>query len=250
MEWAACSRKLYQFQHGGCGKDYVMHIEPGVVTGAKIISSYVTAAASFGIAARMAWNTISRDGGFAAFCWRAVITTALVFSFFEVLPHYPVGVSEVHLILGSTLFLVFGAGPAATGLACGLLVQGLFFAPFDLPQYGMNVTTLLAPLYVMDCVARRIIPQKCAYKDVQYRQALALSTTYQAGIVVWVGFWAFYGEGLSAATLGNIATFGLAYMSVIIIEPLIDLAILGIAKNWSALSGSSLVQQRLYHKAT
>ena len=34
-------------------------------------------------------------------------------------------------------------------LALGLLVQGLFFAPFDLPQYGMNVTTLLVPLFAL-----------------------------------------------------------------------------------------------------
>ena len=52
-----------------------------------------------------------------------------MFSFFEVFPHEPVGVSEVHLILGSTLLLMFGAGAAAIGLAFGLLVQGLFFAP-------------------------------------------------------------------------------------------------------------------------
>ena len=59
-----------------------------------------------------------------------------MFVVFEILPHWPVGVSEVHLILGSTLFLVVGAAPAAIGLAAGLLFQGLFFAPFDLPQFG------------------------------------------------------------------------------------------------------------------
>lgn len=226
-----------------------MHIEPGVVTGAKIVLSYATAAASFGITAKMAWSAISKDGGFTAFCGRAAIATALVFSFFEVLPHHPVGVSEVHLILGSTLLLIFGAGPAAFGLAFGLLIQGLFFAPFDLPQYGMNITTLVIPLYFMDCVARRIIAQKTAYKDVRYWQALTLSTTYQAGIVAWVGFWAFYGEGLTAATLGNVASFGLAYMTVIIIEPLIDLAVLATAKSWASLSKSNLVRHRLYHEA-
>src|SRR3546814_9763467 len=85
-----------------------MHIEPGVVDGAKIILSYATAAGAFGLAARMARQTIRQDGGTAALALRSVATTALVFSFFEVLPHYPVGVSEVHLILGSTLFLIFG----------------------------------------------------------------------------------------------------------------------------------------------
>ena len=136
-----------------------MHIEPGVVDGAKIVLSYATAAASFGLAAKMALDSIRRDGGPGAFVVRSVIATALVFSFFELLPHYPVGVSEVHLILGSTLFLILGAGPAAIGLALGLLIQGVFFAPFDLPQYGMNVTTLLVPLYGVNLLAKRIIPE-------------------------------------------------------------------------------------------
>jgi hypothetical protein len=56
-------------------------------------------------------------------------TTLLVFSFFEVLPHHAVGVSEVHFILGSTLYLIFGAGPAAIGLALGLLIQGVLSSP-------------------------------------------------------------------------------------------------------------------------
>ena len=52
------------------------------------------------------------------------LATGAVLTFFQLLPHPPVGVSEVHLILGSTLFLVLGAGPAALGLALGLLLQG------------------------------------------------------------------------------------------------------------------------------
>lgn len=226
-----------------------MHIEPGVVTGAKIVLSYATAVGSFGLAAKMAWQSLKQDPNVTSFCVRTVVSTALVFGFFEILPHHAVGVSEVHLILGSTLFLVFGAGPAAIGLAIGLLIQGVFFAPFDLPQYGMNVTTLLVPLYAMSLIAKKIIPQKTAYKDVKYAQALALSTSYQAGIVVWVGFWAFYGEGFSMATLANVSSFGLAYMSVIIVEPLVDLAVLALAKTFSRLSNSGLVQQRLYHAA-
>jgi ABC-type Co2+ transport system permease subunit len=135
-----------------------MHIEPGVVDGAKIALSYATAAAAGGLLVKMSWDTIRKDGGVASLAMRSVVTTLLVFSFFEILPHHPVGVSEVHFILGSTLYLIFGAGPAAIGLALGLLIQGLFFAPFDLPQYGMNVTTLLVPLYAMSLIAKRIIP--------------------------------------------------------------------------------------------
>ncbi|MGA7266454.1 MAG: energy-coupling factor ABC transporter permease [Aestuariivirga sp.] len=226
-----------------------MHIEPGVVDGAKIVLSYATAAASFGLAAKMAMDTIRKDGGMAALLTRSVITTALVFSFFELLPHYPVGVSEVHLILGSTLFLIFGAGPAAIGLALGLLLQGVFLAPFDLPQYGMNVTTLLVPLYAISLLARRIIPANTPYVDLTYRQALALSTSYQGGIVAWVAFWALYGHGVTAENIGNILAFGGAYMLVILLEPLLDLAVLAGAKTIRQLKNSVLVQQRVYQAA-
>lgn len=226
-----------------------MHIEPGVVDGAKIVLSYATAAASFGLAAKMAMDTIRKDGGMAALLTRSVITTVLVFSFFELLPHYPVGVSEVHLILGSTLFLIFGAGPAAIGLALGLLLQGVFLAPFDLPQYGMNVTTLLVPLYAISLLAKRIIPENTPYVELSYRQALGLSTSYQGGIVAWVAFWALYGHGFTAENIGNIFAFGGAYMLVILLEPLLDLAVLAGAKKIRQMKNTVLVQQRVYQAA-
>ena len=226
-----------------------MHIEPGVVDGAKIVLSYATAAASFGLLAKMAVDTIRKDGGIGALVVRSVATTALVFCFFELLPHHPVGVSEVHFILGSTLFLVFGAGPAAIGLALGLLIQGVFFAPFDLPQYGMNVTILLVPLYGVMLLARRIIPEKTPYVDLKYRQALALSTAYQGGIVAWVAFWAIYGHGFTSENLANVLAFGGAYMLVILLEPLIDLAVLAAAKALRQLQNTIMIQNRVYRGA-
>lgn len=225
-----------------------MHIEPGLVDGAKIVLSYATAAASLSIAAKLAADTV-RESGFGTLALRSVIAMALVFTFFEILPHAPVGVSEVHLILGSMLFLVFGTGPAAIGLALGLLIQGLFFAPFDLPQYGMNVTTLLVPLYGVSLLAKRIIPANTPYVELRYGQALALSSAYQGGIVAWVAFWAIYGQGMTVANVASIATFGAAYMSVILLEPLADLGVLATAKLFRQFRGMRLVQQRVYHAA-
>lgn len=225
-----------------------MHIEPGVVDGAKIVLSYGTAAVSLGLAAKMAVDTLRRDG-VVPLALRSVITTALVFAFFELAPHHAVGVSEVHLILGSTLFLIFGAGPAAIGLALGLLTQGLFFAPDDLAQYGMNVTTLIVPLFVMAGIARRIIPEQTAYKDVSYAQALSLSLAYQGGIVAWVAFWALYGGGLGAENLAATASFGAAYMLVVLVEPLVDLAALAIAKTLARYQKSPFWHSRLFQPA-
>jgi ABC-type Co2+ transport system permease subunit len=225
-----------------------MHIEPGLVDGGKIWLSYGTAAGAGGYALKLACTAL-REHGPLSLVARTAAATALVFCFFEVLPHHPVGVSEVHLILGSTLFLIFGAAPAAVGLALGLLVQGLFFAPFDLPQYGMNVTTLLVPLMALAALARRIIAPNTPYVDLRYRQVLALSAAYQAGIVAWVTFWALYGQGFTSENASAIASFGGAYLLVIVVEPMVDLVVLAAAKALNRLKGSGLFERRLYEPA-
>ena len=225
-----------------------MHIEPGIVSGAKLALSYATGVAAAGCTLKLATETV-REQGVASFAIRAVAATDLVFCFFELLPHFRVGVSEVHFILGSTLFLVLGAAPAAFGLALGLLLQGLFFVPTDLPQYGMNVTTLLVPLLAVRLLAGRIIPPKTAYVDLQYRQALALSTAYQSGIVAWVAFWAVYGAGFGAENLAAIVSFAGCYTLVIAIEPLADLAVLSLAKSQRGLTADGFVAYRLHNAA-
>ncbi len=225
-----------------------MHIEPGLVSPDKIWLSYATGAAAAGYGLKLAADAV-RERGLVSLVTRSALATALVFSFFEILPHVPVGVSEVHLILGSTLFLILGVAPAAIGLALGLLVQGLFFAPFDLPQYGMNVTTLLVPLFGLSLLATKVIATGTPYVELKYRQALALSTTYQAGIVAWVAFWAFYGQGFTAENTAAITTFGGAYLLVILVEPLVDLAVLAAAKTLNGLKGSFLVERRLFEHA-
>jgi len=222
-----------------------MHIEPGMVEASKIGLSYVTAGGAFALIGKMAFDHI-KENGMLSLIIKAVLSTIAVFVFFEVFPHHPIGVSEVHLIMGSTIFLLFGLAPAAIGLALGLLVQGVFFAQFDLPQYGMNVTTLIVPLLAMSALAKKIIAPNTAYKDLSYVQALKLSTTYQAGIVVWVAFWAVYGQGFGAEALASVGLFGAAYMSVILIEPVLDLAILALAKSFGSLANTPFVEKRLY----
>ncbi len=206
-----------------------MHIEPGVVSGAKMLLGYGTATAVIGTSAKLAWDNI-KENGIISFLVKTIISTMIVFSCFEILPHYPIGISEVHLILGTTIFLIFGVAPAAFGLALGLLIQGVFFAPFDLPQYGINVTTLLASILFLNIVAKKVIPKDTPYKDITYSQLLKLSIAWEGSIVAWVAFWAFFGQGFGAENLHNVFTFGASYMGVVIIEPLIDLAVLAAVK--------------------
>lgn len=225
-----------------------MHIEPGIVDGTKIVLSYATATAAAGYAVRLAADT-AKEQGVTSLAVRTLATTALVLFFFEILPHFSVGVSEVHFVFGSTLFLIFGAAPAALGLAVGLLLQGVFLVPTDLPQYGMNVTTLLVPLFAINALAARIVARDTAYVDLRYGQALSLSTAYQAGIVAWVAFWAIYGRGLGADNLSSIATFAGAYAMVIVIEPLVDLGVLALAKSLRGVLDGALVTPRLHNAA-
>jgi ABC-type Co2+ transport system permease subunit len=225
-----------------------MHIEPGLVDATKIGLSYATAAGAGATGVYYAREAL-RERGILSLVARAAIATVGTFIFFEVMPHFSVGVSEVHFILGSTLFLILGAGPAAIGLAMGLLLQGLFFAPTDLPQFGMNVTTLLVPLFALYALAQRMIAPGTAYVDLEYRQVLALSAVYQGGVVAWVAFWAIYGMGFGATTLAAVGTFGLAYMSVILLEPVVDLAVLAAAKAMRNRTPAGLVTARLYNAA-
>jgi len=206
-----------------------MHIEAGVVDGAKMLLSYGTAAAVFGATAKVAFDNM-KENGIISLLLKSIIATIVVFFCFEVLPHYPIGVSEVHLILGTTIFLVFGLAPAAIGLALGLAIQGLFFAQFDLPQYGINVTTLLASMMILDMAMKKIVPAKTAYKDITYSQMLKMSIVWEGAVVSWVAFWAFYGQGFSLTNVENVVTFGGAYMAVVLVEPLVDIAVLTAVK--------------------
>lgn len=220
-----------------------MHIEPGLFDGAKIVLSYATAAAAGATGLWYVKETV-QERGVLSLALRSITAAVLTFVFFEVLPHFPVGVSEVHFILGSTLFLVLGAGPSAVGLALGFLLQGVFFAPDDLPQYGMNLTTLLVPLFALTMLARRLIALGTAYVDLKYSQVLALSACYQGGVVAWVAFWAIYGMGSEA--LAPTLTFAIAYMAVVILEPVADLAVLAAAKSLRGKTPNVLVTLRLY----
>lgn len=208
-----------------------MHIEAGVVLGTKMILSYATAVGVVGMTAKLALENIKENGALAL-SLKSLLATIAVFIFFQVFPHFPVGISEVHLILGTTIFLVFGVAPALIGLALGLLLQGLFFAPFDLPQYGINITTLMASMLILNVAVSRIIPKGVAYKDITYTQMLKMSVVWQGAIISWVAFWAFYGQGFGAENLTAVSSFAGAYILVVLIEPLIDLAILSAVKSY------------------
>ena len=222
-----------------------MHIEPGIVNGAKIGLSYLTSAAAVGITFKFIAQSFFRGFSSLGVAFKCILTTLFVFSFFEVLPHYPLGVSEVHLIFGSTLFLLFGVGATAFGLVAGLFLQGIIFSPSDLPQLYINISTLLFPLFAVHFVAKKIIRKNLAYKDLSYKQVLSLTATYQGGTIAWVAFWCFYGQGIGIETINNVVIFGIGYSSVIAIECLLDLGVLAMAKRYHNRIATNFLNSRL-----
>ncbi|WP_299207423.1 energy-coupling factor ABC transporter permease [uncultured Tateyamaria sp.] len=225
-----------------------MHIEPGVVDGAKMALAYGTAAAAAGYSFKLAAEDLKQHS-VPSFILRAVMATVGTFVFFEVLPHFAVGVSEVHFILGTTLFLLLGPAAAAFGLVFGLLMQGTFFAPSDMPMFFVNMTTLLFPLFAVHALAKRVVPQATAYVDLDYTQVLKMSAVYQGGVVAWVAFWAIYGQGVGAENIQSVLAFGGAYLLVILIEPIADLAVLAGAKALRGTQGSGIFTNRLHDAA-
>ena len=222
-----------------------MHIEPGVVNGAKIGLSYLTGAAAIAIGLKLLIQRMSNNRSVSVTAIRCLITTIFVFSFFEILPQYPLGVSEVHFIFGATLFLFFGAGATAFGLVAGLSLQGLLLAPSDLPQLYINISTLLFPLFAVSYIAKKIIPANIAYTDLRYKQVISLTGVYQGGIILWVAFWCFYGQGFNQETFYNVGVFSLAYSTVIGIECLLDVGLLAILKSYKKRTLPSIFNKRL-----
>ena len=225
-----------------------MHIEPGVVDGAKMVLAYGTAAAAGGYSLKLAADDLKSHSAIS-FGVRSVLAVVAVFLFFEVFPHFAVGISEVHFILGTTILLLLGAGPAAVGLTGGLLIQGMFFAPTDMPMFFVNVSTLLFPLFVIDALAKRIIPEQKAFVGCNYSEVLKLSFAYQGGVVAWVAFWAFYGQGFGAENMSAVASFGAVYLLVVLVEPIADLAVLAGAKLIRDTKQRGLFTQRLFSPA-
>ena len=223
-----------------------MHIEPGVVDGAKMILAVGTAATSAGLGMKLVGEDLKTRNP-ASFVARTALATVGTFICFEVLPHFVAGVSEVHLIMGTTLMLILGAGPAALGLAMGLLFQGLFFSPTDLPMFFVNVTTLVFPLFLIATMAKRVLPSNKPYVDLTYTDVLKLSAVYQGGIIAWVAFWVIFGQGFGAAS--QVMTFAVAYALVIAVEPLVDLAALAGAKALVRYKDSGFFAARLHNAA-
>ena len=62
-----------------------------------------------------------------------------------------------------------------------------------------------------------------------------------------MGIWAGFGNGLGAKNLAEIASFGAACMSAVLIEPLADIGIMVLTKWARRMTDSAAVDNRLYN---
>jgi hypothetical protein len=225
-----------------------MHVEPGIVDGTKMVIGYATAAGVVSLTTLSLFKEVLK-GQIGRMLVASLVASLLTFLSFEVLPHPTVGISEVHLILGSSMLLLLGVVPTAIGMMAGLALQSFVFSPSDLPQFGMNVTTLLASLFATAFIAKRFISSQSRYVDLSYKDVVKLSLLFQGSIVSWVSFWVILGQGTSVSMLQSIGAFGLVYLAVIAIEVVLNIALLGFLRASKGQALKLSLNPRLFEQA-
>ena len=197
-----------------------MHIEPGFITNTKILAANAGAIA---VIAAYAKEIIFKPA--------MIVRTFLVGMFFSLFMqafHMPVGPSELHFIGAMAVYLMFGFYPTLFGFMIGLLFQGLVFAPTDLAHLAVNSLSLIVPLFAVHHFKGKQIE---AGAKVNLKTLIQLDAIFYSGVALMVGFWLI---GSGATTVAAWMTFVVAYLPVVIVEPVFTLAIITLAKRFEA----------------
>ena len=202
-----------------------MHIEPGILSSAKIAFANV---AAIGMLAAYAPGLVKRP--------TLLLRTALAAVFFSVFMqvfHMPVGASELHFVGAMPIYLLLGFVPTLFGFALGLLLQGLLFDPQDLAHLAVNSLSLMVPLAAVHYgLGKRIAGQFTVANIVK------LDFAFYAGVTLMVGFW--LSMGTEPTPLANWATFAASYLALVLVEPLVTLAIVRAARGFKDASWAQL----------
>lgn len=198
-----------------------MHIQPGVLNGAKIAYANETALAT--IAAFIPAALKRPD---------LIVRTLLAALFFSVLMeifHLPVGASELHLVGASTVYFLFGFVPTVLGFAFGLFLQGTLFEHQDLIHLGVNSLSLMLPLIsVHALIGRKFLARQGDKTTVNWGEVVRFDSIYYSGVVGMVGFWLL--NGTEATPLVQWATFAVSYLPLVLLEPVLTIALIKIIK--------------------
>jgi len=212
-----------------------MHIEPGILSPAKIAFANVTAVAVLGAYLPALMKRLPQ-------LWRTAMATVF-FSLFMQAFHMQVGPSELHFIGAMPIYLAFGFLPTLFGFALGLLMQGLLFEPQDLVHLGVNLLSLAVPLIALHHAWGRRLA------TVNVKTILKLDAAYYAGVTLMVGFW--LGMGEVATPFADWLRFASSYLAIVAFEPLATVGVLWLIRRYghtrlvaSCFSGPSLTPGR------
>lgn len=189
-----------------------MHIEPGILSGAKIAAANLAAT---GLLAAQAPQLVKRP----QFVLRTLLA-ALFFSVFMQSFHLPAGASELHFLGAMPIYLTLGFVPTLLGFGLGLLLQGVVFEPADLLHLGVNFLSLTVPLVALHATLGRRLALGAA---IEIRSVLKLDAAYYAGVAAMVGFWLSMGQ--VATPFAEWMSFAAAYLPVVLIEPVLTVAV-------------------------
>jgi len=212
-----------------------MHIEPGILSPAKIAFANVAAVAVLGAYLPALVKRLPH-------LWRTAMATVF-FSLFMQAFHMKVGPSELHFVGAMPIYLAFGFLPTLFGFALGLLMQGMLFEPQDLVHLGVNTLSLAVPLIVLHHAWGRKLA------SVHVQTILKLDAAYYAGVTLMVGFW--LGMGEVATPFSEWLHFASSYLVMVAFEPVVTVGVLWLIRRYghirvvaSCFSGSSLAAGR------
>jgi len=193
-----------------------MHIEPGILSTAKVLGAQV---AAFSALAAHAPGFVRRPLDLVK-----TLLAAVFFSLFMEVWHQPVGPSELHFIGASTIYLVFGFLPTMFGFALGLLLQGVLFEPQDLIHLGVNSLSLIVPLIAAHSLVGQRVLSGGSLASVPWSSVLRFDAVYYGGVVTMVGFWLAFGD--VRTPFADWTLFAVSYLPVVLCEPAISRGIL------------------------
>lgn len=197
-----------------------MHIEPGYIAPAKLAFANATA---LGVVVGYLRHVLLRPWEIAK-----MLLAALFFSLFMQGFHQPVGPSELHFVGASAIYLTLGFVPTLLAFPVGLALQGALFEPADLVHLAVNSLSLIVPLIAVHYTIGRKFFAEGAAARLSWARIVKLDAAYYAGVTGMVGFWLFYGNGVTA--FADWALFAASYLAVVAVEPVLTFATVKLLK--------------------
>ncbi|MFP5463326.1 MAG: energy-coupling factor ABC transporter permease [Gammaproteobacteria bacterium] len=197
-----------------------MHIEPGVITQAKIMLANAGAVSVLGWYAK---NLLRRPAD--------ILRTLLAAGFFSLFMqsfHVSIGPSELHFVGAMAMYLTFGFLPTLFGFATGLLLQGLLFEPAGLMHLAVNSLSLILPLIAVHYTLGRKLRDTANGHRIGWCTILRLDAMYYGGVTTMVGFWLLASD--VATPFSAWAAFAVSYLAIVAVEPVFTFATIRLLK--------------------